>query len=231
MLLALLALAALARPAHAGRLRVSAGPQGGEVAIRREVKSVQELQREDVVIQQLDYSCGSASLSTIFSSYFSEPLSEREIIESILAHGDLRSIIARRGFSLYDLKQFAEEKGAKAEGYQMDFEALSGLDDPVIVPMKLTGKLADRLHFVVFRGLQDGRVLLADPGLGRRALSIEQFERQWSPPVGLVVSKPGLDVSQSPLSPQTSDEPHVAADTARNLTLWRAPDIRLPGQP
>ena len=36
-------------------------------------------------------------------------------------------------------------------------------------------------HFVVFRGVEKGRVLLADPAFGNRALSRDRFDKAWLP--------------------------------------------------
>ena len=54
---------------------------GAGVVLRQPVRSVKELREENVVIQRLDYSCGSAALATIFSYYFGDPVSEPEVIE------------------------------------------------------------------------------------------------------------------------------------------------------
>jgi len=217
MLLTLTLLGWRVSPAQAGLMRVATGPLGAGVTVRQEVKSVQELGREDVVGQQLDYSCGSASLSTILTYYLSDPISEREIIDSILARGDFKSIISRRGFSLYDLKRFAEDRGASAEGYTMDFEALSALEGPIIIPLKLT----DRLHFVVYRGVRAGRVFLADPALGKRTLSAEKFQQQWDPPVGLLIKRPEAELPPGPLSPENGKDPYLWEQGMRTV-LFRS---------
>ncbi len=181
----LLLFMALSAGARAAELRIATGPMGSGVVLRQHVKSATELRKEGIVQQQYDYSCGSAALATIFIRYLGRPVTEKEIVQYILEHGDLKKIIARRGFSLLELKQFAESRGATAVGYAMDFEALAEQTVPVLVPIKLT----ERLHFVVVRGVRDNRVYLADPALGRWTISAEEFQRIWTPKVGLIVQE------------------------------------------
>lgn len=169
---------------QASSVRLATGALGSGVTVRGSVSSVKELRERDVVMQERDYSCGSAALSTIMTYYMYQPVSEAEIIEFILKTGDLKTIVARRGFSLLDLKRFATAKGATAQGFGMDLESLSELDGPIIVPMKIRG----RDHFAIYLGTREGRVFLADPAVGRRTMPGEDFDRLWSPKVGLVIS-------------------------------------------
>ncbi len=215
MLLLFALLLGSALPATGTPLRVATGPLGAGVTVRQSVKSSKELREQQVTIQQLDYSCGSAAVSTIFTYYLRQPVSEKEVIEHILRTGDLEKIIRRRGFSLLELKNFAESHGAIAEGYAMDFEALAGVEVPVIVPMKFT----DRLHFVVYRGVRRDRVFLADPALGKRTMSAEEFDQLWSPKAGLLISKPGLDLAAAPLAIDDQDEFYLESLCLRALVL------------
>ena len=48
---------------------------------------------------------------------------------------------------------------------------------PIIVPIAMHGYQ----HFVVFRGVLEDRVLLADPAFGNRTLSRAKFEKVWFP--------------------------------------------------
>jgi predicted double-glycine peptidase len=82
---------------------------------------------------------------------------------------------SRQGFSLLDLKRFVERRGYRGIGL-----GRLGTDDlvaraPAIVPVNLLGYS----HFVVFRGMLEGNVLLADPAYGNRTMPRERFERAW----------------------------------------------------
>lgn len=218
MLFLIVLIAWISLPANAATLRVATGPMGAGVVVRQPVRSVKELREENVVIQGLDYSCGSAALATIFSYYFGDPVSEPEVIEYILSTGNLRAIVERRGFSLLELKHFAESRGATAEGFGMGLEALAGVADPVVVPMRLT----ERLHFAIVRGVRGNRVFLADPALGKWTMSTEDFDRVWSPKVGLIVAESGIDTAASPLAIGEQDQVHPDTRSLRTLILPHA---------
>jgi uncharacterized protein len=152
---------------------------GGLIVHQTEVKSLMELRHQNVVIQQRDYSCGAASLATIFNYYLNSPVSETEIIKTLLVlnakKGTLEEVIRRKGFSMLDLKMFAEERGFKAAGYRLDFEDLATLGVQAIVPIIPDGFK----HFVVFRGADATRVYLSDPSFGNLIESIDQFKKDW----------------------------------------------------
>ena len=160
---------------------------------RKVVRSLQEIRHDGVVLQKWDLSCGSAALSTLLTFDVGDPVSEEEIIASILQRADPVKIRARQGFSLLDLKRYAVARGHEADGYgNLDLKHLAQLA-PAIVPTVIGGND----HFVVFRGVEDGHVLLADPGFGNRSMTVDQFESVWPRRIAFVV-KPGDD--QPPLA-------------------------------
>jgi predicted double-glycine peptidase len=167
-------IAAVSAPAFAGP---SAFPG------RRAVRSLHEIRQERVVKQKWDLSCGSAALSTLLTFDLGDPVSESEIIMHILRRSDPVRIRDRQGFSLLDLKRYVVSRGHTADGYgNLDMAHLVPLA-PAIVPTIIGGEN----HFVVFRGAQEGRVLLADPGFGNRTMTVEQFEALWPRRIAFVV--------------------------------------------
>jgi uncharacterized protein len=153
---------------------------------RKTVRSLKELRQERVVRQTWDLSCGAAALSTLLTYHLGDPVSEPEVVASVLQRTDPVKIRARQGFSLLDLKRFVVSRGHVAEGFgRLDLEHLVRLA-PAIVPTTLGGYD----HFVVFRGVRDGHVLLADPAFGNRTLPLDRFEALWSRRIAFVV-KPG----------------------------------------
>jgi predicted double-glycine peptidase len=67
----------------------------------------------------------------------------------------------------------------------MTFNQLRALHSP-IVPIVQYGNP----HFIVVRGLDtDGRVDIADPGFGNRAMSVTEFEAVWQGGVGFEVAR------------------------------------------
>ena len=62
-------------------------------------------------------SCGAAALSTVLTYDFKDPTPETAIVVWILHRVDAARVRARGGFSLLDLKHFAEARGYHAEGF------------------------------------------------------------------------------------------------------------------
>jgi len=149
------------------------------------VRSLLEMRQEGVVIQQWDASCGAAALATVFTYTLGEPVSEREVAQAMLRRTDPLRVKVRGGFSLLDMKRFVESRGFKAEGYRgLSLEELLAQKSP-IVPINARGDP----HFVVVRGLRDGRVELADPAFGNRSMSVERFNQAWQEGIGFVVTR------------------------------------------
>jgi len=153
---------------------------------RAPVRSLLEIRQANVVVQQWDMSCGAAALATLFTYHHGEPVSEKAIAQAMLRKTDPLRVKVRGGFSLLDMKRFAESRGFHAEGY-MD-ATLADLVQlgPAIVPVNTNGYP----HFVVFKGLRSDRVSIADPAFGNRSLPVEDFEKAWQK-IAFVVERRG----------------------------------------
>lgn len=203
---------------------------GGRISQRVEVKSLLDLRHQNVVIQQKDYSCGAASLATVFNYYLNEPVKESEIIHTLLElnmkHGTLESVIQRKGFSMLDLKMFSESRGVKAVGYRLDFDDLANLGVQAIVPIIPNGYK----HFVVFRAADKHRVYLADPSFGNYTESIDEFKHDWYGFINVALAFYPKDsdsrVQPPPLTPQEMER--VYAFHQENASLF---DQMLPTRP
>ena len=77
---------------------------------------------------------------------------------------------------MLDLKHFLDSKGLESDGFRLSLEQWSRVGIPGIALVDIKGYR----HFVVVKGLQDDRVLLADPATGTRVLSKQRFARQWN---------------------------------------------------
>ena len=113
---------------------------------------------KDVVHQAFDYSCGSAALTTVLQFHLGLAVTEQEAMKGMLQHGEQDKIIARRGFSLLDMKRYVASLGLSGAGYKAEIKDLRELTEPAIVPIEFGGTK----HFVVFRGIRDGKVFLAE---------------------------------------------------------------------
>jgi predicted double-glycine peptidase len=128
-----------------------------------------------IVKQAYDYSCGSAALTTVLRSHLGYEVSEQQAMEGMLAHGERDKIVARRGFSLLDMKRYVATLGSNSAGFKAEIKDLLELQQPAIVPIDYAGFK----HFVVLRGVRDGKVYIADPAVGHYVFSIEDFAALW----------------------------------------------------
>lgn len=142
----------------------------------RSVKSLFEMRRENVVVQQWDLSCGAAALTTLLNYQHGDFVTEKEVANALMSRPEyVKSpglVTIRQGFSLLDLKRYADARGYKGVGYgKLTFDDLIK-KAPIIVPVNIFGYN----HFVIFRGMLGNRVLLADPAWGNRTMLVELFE-------------------------------------------------------
>jgi predicted double-glycine peptidase len=170
-LAALILAAGQAPPLIAATLEVR-GPQDGGFTAR--VVSVKEARFTTTQRQQYDFSCGSAALATLLTYHYGEPVDERAVFSQMYQRGN-QAKIRKEGFSMLDMKRYLETRGYKADGFQLPIDKLSAENVPAIVLLSERGYR----HFVVIKGVERGRVLVGDPAMGTRALSLERFQRLW----------------------------------------------------
>jgi predicted double-glycine peptidase len=159
------------------------GVQGASKSIR----SLKEIRGEGVVRQKWDMSCGAAALSTLLTYDFKDNTPESAIVVWILHRVDPILVRARGGFSLLDLKHFAQARGYTAEGFTgMSIEELATQKTSVIVPIRLKGYD----HFIVVRQIVGGRVIVADPGFGNLTMKVDRFQTLWKEGIVFIVHPP-----------------------------------------
>ena len=155
----------------------------------KQVLSLKEIRNEGVVRQRWDISCGAAALSTLLTYQFKDNTPETDIVVWMLHRTDAARVRERHGFSLLDMKHFAQARGYTAEGYSdMSMEELANQKSAVIVPIRLKG--FD--HFVVVKGVLDGRVFLADPGFGNVTMKTDRFAKLWKNGIVFIVHPPDI---------------------------------------
>ncbi|QUD90485.1 C39 family peptidase [Phenylobacterium montanum] len=148
--------------------------------------SLTELREAGVVRQHWDLTCGAAAVATLLTYQLNHPVSEREVTLAMLRQTSPQLVRQRLGFSLLDLKRYAAGQGFEATGYTgLEVADLARMA-PLIVPIRPLGLN----HFVVVRGRQGDRLLLADPAFGDRTMSVEAFEHQWANHIGFTVTDP-----------------------------------------
>ena len=124
--------------------------------------------------QQYDFSCGSAAVATLLSYHFNQSVSEQTVFEFMFRNGD-QKIIRRQGFSMLDMQRFLATRGFRADGFELPLQKLIDAKLPAIVLVSEKGYN----HFVVVKGLVEGRVLIGDPSSGTRAIALDHFQSIW----------------------------------------------------
>ncbi len=130
---------------------------------------------ENLVRQRTDFSCGAAALATIFNYAFGRETTEQQVLVNMLRVAD-PDIVRQKGFSLLDMKTYAQSVGYQAEGYRVDYATLRKLEVPSIVLLDIRGYK----HFVVVRRAWDDRVAIGDPAIGNMTMTRPRFEEAWN---------------------------------------------------
>ena len=178
MIGALLA-AARAIPVQASEITVRV-PHGGNYNLG--LTSLKEARFKTTVPQHFDFSCGSAATATLLTYQYGLPVNEEQVFVKMYAHGD-QAKIRKEGFSLLDMRRYLQSKGFEADGFELPIEKLAEEGVPAIVLLNDRGYR----HFVVVKGLRNGRVLLGDPARGTRAMPVARFHELWDNGVLFVI--------------------------------------------
>lgn len=179
------------------------------------VRSLLEMRRESVIVQEFDLSCGAAALATLLTYQHGDPVSEQEVARGLIQRQEYLAnpelLIFNQGFSLLDLKRYVERRGYEGISYgKMEFGDLVERA-PIMTPVSFNGYN----HFVIFRGVVgDNRVLLVDPAWGNRTMPIEKFEDSWLEypefgKVGFVVTRRDGAAPPNRLAPRLGDVPEL----------------------
>lgn len=131
------------------------------------VKSWKSIRDTNIVKQDLDYSCGSASIATILNGYFQKNVTEKEILD-IINKGDSMA-------SFEDMQRAFNNLGFENKGYAVSIDTLKKLKIPVIIYIKHR----NNDHFTVISGINDNFIRISDSSFGQRILSIQQFKDIW----------------------------------------------------
>lgn len=130
-----------------------------------------------VVKQDLDFSCGAASIATLLNGFYGQNVNEAEILE-LMEKQNWRA-------SFDDMQRIMPHLGFQAKGYALSFEQLQELKIPVIVYLKYR----KNDHFSVLKGINQNAILLADPSLGNVSMSKAQFLEAWNTREGALSGK------------------------------------------
>jgi predicted double-glycine peptidase len=106
-------------------------------------------------------------LATLLNYFYGQDLTEEDLLKA-MDKGDGRA-------SFDDMAKALPKFGFRAQGFAASWDQLTRLKMPVIVYVK--HRKND--HFSVLRGINQDTVWLADPSLGNRTYSRQQFLTMW----------------------------------------------------
>ncbi|MEW6765601.1 MAG: C39 family peptidase [Pseudomonadota bacterium] len=138
------------------------------------VESMLEARYRHIVRQKTDFSCGAAALATLLRYAYDLDVDENTVMEGMLASAD-PEVVRTKGFSLLDIKRYAESLGLRGRGYRLTVERLRSLRVPTLVLLDIRGYK----HFVVLKQVQGDHVEIADPALGNKTMSFDEFLQSW----------------------------------------------------
>ncbi|MBD7978775.1 C39 family peptidase [Serpens gallinarum] len=179
--------------AQATRLPFPVLPGGGVAFL--DVTSIREQRFSNIVEQKTDFSCGAASLATVLREAYNLDLDEQTVIEGMLVGAD-QELVRSQGFSMLDMKRYAENLGMRARGYRLDPAGLQQLKVPVVVLQEVRGYK----HFVVLMRSEADRVYIGDPVLGHKRYTMDEFVSGWNGIIFAVIG-PGYDRENALLDP------------------------------
>lgn len=159
---------------------------GGPITQSVQIEPFEVLKYRHIVRQAYDYSCGSAALVTIMNFDLGVVVTEQQAMEGMMQQGEKEKIIARRGFSLLDMKRYLVSVGIEAAGFRGEVNDLLNLENPALVPIDFGGSK----HFVVLRGVRNGLAYIADPSAGNLVFSLSKFASLWDRNTFFIVYPP-----------------------------------------
>jgi len=156
----------------------------GNMRFSVNVESMQEQRFHRIIRQHYDFSCGSAALATLLTWHLDTPTDEQTALKAMFDGGDQEKI-RNEGFSMLDMKRYAESIGMQADGYRIPLEKFSTVKIPAIVLINSNGYM----HFVVIKGITETKILLGDPAAGIKTVDRSTFEKEWNGIV-FIIQKP-----------------------------------------
>ena len=137
------------------------------------------LKRFAFVEQAEEMDCGAACLAMLCRHYgIGMTLGKLRELANVSTHGATLDSLARAGEAL----------GFGARGVQCTYDALRGFPLPFIVHW-------EGYHYVIVYGVSAQQVWVADPAVGFKKMSVEEFERGWSGTC--LVFTPGQQLAQT----------------------------------
>lgn len=138
--------------------------------------------RYPALMQLSETDCGAACLAMILRYYGKQV--------SINRLRDLANV-SRDGATLYSVAEAAEQLGFNTRGLRASWESLAKIETPAIAHW-------EGFHYIVLYEVTAKHVIVADPAIGLRKLTAEEFQKGWTGYLLLLQATPKLEnVEQS----------------------------------
>ncbi|MEK6771660.1 MAG: C39 family peptidase [Pseudomonadota bacterium] len=181
-------------PVPAANVRLGGVLPGGGI-YHKNIVSLREAKFTNLITQQTDFSCGAAALATILRYVYGRDLGEADVLTGMMRIAN-PEVVKEQGFSLLDIKNYVETIGLRGRGYRLTAEQLAQVKIPVIVLLDIKGYK----HFVVVKKTTPEKVYIADPALGNKVMTREEFVAGWNGIVFAVIGR-GFDRQSVLLNP------------------------------
>ena len=160
---------------------------GIEGGVRYQVVPYIGLRMSGIVVQQVDSSCGSASMAMLLAEKFGIEIPEQVLFDIVVAplskDPTALKAIEQNGLSITHLAQMVAPIDLHVQGVTRTLEGvLSSEALPVLARIaepnrQNTAEVIE--HWVVVRAVHGNRVLVRDPVIGNRRMPIHAFANAW----------------------------------------------------
>ncbi len=138
-----------------------------------------------ILLARNDFGGAGACIASLLRNAGVGGLTEINAMDGMMAYGERDKIIARRGFSLLDMKRYLAALGIAANGYSSNDQladlvtVMAEQHSGVLIPVNIFGLR----HLALVYGLTVGHVLLASPLFGNVAIARDDIAQVWGPPI------------------------------------------------
>lgn len=173
-----------------------------------------------VVKQDLDFSCGIASVATILKYHFGEEdVTERELLQDFIKKLSEQEIseVFEKGASLAQLGDLLTDRNLIIRNWHLKIDELRKLTK--ILPAIVYLETADFRHFAVVRGINEYQVLLADPSRGNVKLSLDGFLKEWKGRRALLVAQNQYELKKALLQSPDPKDSDARTEMIRSIII------------
>jgi len=159
-----------ASPLPKGELLTAPSPEGSAYTPHR-------ASRYPALLQLSETDCGAACLSMILR-YYGKHVSINRL-------RDLANV-SREGATLHSVAEAAETLGFHTRGIRASYEHLLKVELPAVAHW-------EGFHYIVLYEVKPDRIVVADPAVGLRKLTREEFEKGWTGYLLLLTPTPKIE--------------------------------------